>query len=245
MLYEKLQLIGLSERESRVYIELLGLGSTTTSRLIRKTGIASSKIYDVLEKLIQKGLVTFIIKNNKRNFQATNPEKLINLIKEKEEIIAEILPSLKEKFVKTKEEVRAEIYKGKEGWKSIFEDILREKNDVLFIGFGFKARESLPYYMNHFYEKLQNNNQKLKILLVYNNETIKLKKVFGIHKNIKVRFLPEKITNLMSIYVYSDKVVIIPITSSIETSPELVLIRSKESADSYRQYFEWLWDLAR
>ena len=59
----QLEFLGLSERESRVYLSLLDLGPTTTSKLIRKTGIASSKIYDVLEKLTHRGLVTHIIQN--------------------------------------------------------------------------------------------------------------------------------------------------------------------------------------
>lgn len=48
-LAKALEQLGLCERESRVYLALLDIGPSTTSRLIRKTGIASSKIYDVLE----------------------------------------------------------------------------------------------------------------------------------------------------------------------------------------------------
>lgn len=237
--------LGLSERESRVYLSLLNLGPTTTSKLIRKTGIASSKIYDVLEKLAQKGLVTHIIKNGKREFHPANPDKIFDLIKEKESTIKEILPFLHSLYQKTAEEVQAEIFKGKEGIKAIFEDILKEGKDWYAVGASGKAMFTLPYYMPHFYNRLYQKRIKLNILFVDTETTRKQKEELNKFKNIKIKFLPKEIRNLMVVFVYGSKVVVIPITETVEMAPLAILIKSKESAESYKDYFKWLWKLCK
>ncbi len=240
---ESLRQLGLSERESKVYQELLKIGPTTITNIIKSTGIPSSKIYNILERLMQKGLATQIIVKGKREFHPASPDKLFSLIKEKENIINEILPSLQALYEKTNEETIAEIYKGKEGAKAIFEDILKEGKNWLSIGASAKSEVVLPYYMDNFYKRMYSKRIDLKSLFTNNEETLKLKSKLGKYKNIEIRFLPKEIKNLMSVFIYSDRIAIILITSDIEINPIIILIKSKESADSYRDYFNWLWKL--
>jgi len=236
-----LEQVGLSERESRVYLALLDIGPSTTSKLIRKTGIASSKIYDVLEKLEHKGLVTHIIEKGKKRFQTVNPDKLIDLLKEKENSVIDILPRLKEMYLQKNEEINAEIYKGKEGIKAIFEDILKTGKNWYALGASGKAEITLPYFMPHFYKRMKEGKIKLMALFVDNETTRKQAKELMKYKNIKRKFLPKQIRNLMVIFIYGEKIAIIPITKTIEVEPIAILINSKETADSYKDYFEWLW----
>ncbi len=238
-----LQSIGLSERESRVYLALLDIGPTTTSKLIRKTGIASSKIYDVLEKLAHKGLVTHIIKNGKKEFHPANPDKMFDLLKEKESTLNEILSNLQNLYQKTAEEVQAEIFTGKEGVKAVFEDILKEDKEWFALGASGKAAFTLPYFMPHFYKKMQEKKITLNILFVDNEITRKQKGELNLYKNIKIKFLPKQIRNLMVIFIYSTKVAIIPISEDVEIFPLAIVINSKESAESYKDYFKWLWNI--
>ncbi len=240
---ESLEKLGLSGRESRVYQILLNVGPTTITKIISATGIPSSKIYDVLERLEQKGLVTHILVKGKKEFHPANPKKLFDLIKEKEELIENVLPKLQELYKKTSEEINAEIYKGKEGMKAIFEDVLKEKKDWFALGASAKSIEALPYYMPHFYQRMKQKKIKSSILFVDTEFTRKYSKELKKYKNIKSKFLPKTIKNLMVIFIYSNKIVIIPITPTIEEMPLAILIKSKESAESYRDYFKWLWKL--
>lgn len=241
----QLESLGLSERESRVYLALLDIGSTTTSKLIRKTGIASSKIYDVLERLKHRGLVTYIFKNGKKEFHPASPDKLFDLLKEKESTINEILPNLQRLYQKTTEEIQAEIYTGKEGIKAIFEDILKEGKEWCALGASGKAAFTLPYYMSHFYRRMQKKKIKLNIFYVDTDTTRKQKEELRKFKNIKIKFLPKQIRNLMVIFVYGNKVAVIPITETVEMTPLAILIKSKESAESYKDYFNWLWKICK
>jgi len=244
-LAQSLESVGLSERESRVYIALLDLGPTTTSKIIRKTSIASSKIYDVLEKLAHKGLVTYILKKGKKEFHPANPKKLNDLITEKEKTISDLLPHLDDLYKKTSEEIIAEIYKGKEGAKAIFEDILKQDKEWFVLGASGKGITTLPYYLPNFYKRLSKAKTPLKLLFVDTKETRKQAQELRKYKNISTKFLPTQIKNLMVTFIYGSKIVIIPITPTIEIEPLAILIKSRESAESQRNYFNWLWKLAK
>ncbi len=244
-LMQSLESLGLGKRESRVYLALLQIGSTTTSKLIRRTGIASSKIYDILEKLIHRGLVSFIIQRGKREFHAISPEKILDIIREKEDIIKEAMPKLQQLFKKSNEEITAEIYKGREGAKTIFEDILKEGKEFLILGASGKGITTLPYYLPHFYKKSQKKQISTKILFVDNEENRKQAIDLDKYKNAKIKFLPKQIRNLMVVFIYSSRVVIIPIYEGMEETPLAILIKSKQSADSYRDYFNWIWDICK
>ncbi|MEK6960983.1 MAG: helix-turn-helix domain-containing protein [Nanoarchaeota archaeon] len=237
--------LGLSDRESRVYLALLDLGPTTTSKLIRKTGVSSSKIYDVLEKLMHRGLAAYVIKHGKKEFHPSNPEKLFDLIKEKESTVDRILPDLKRLYEETAEEVQAEVFKGKEGIKSVFEDILKTGKGWHALGASGKAAFTLPYYMPHFYKRMQTKKIALNILFVDSEITRKQKEELDSYKNVKIKFLPKRIRNLMVIFIYGDKVAVIPMTGTVEMAPLAIVIKSKESAESYRDYFNWLWKICR
>ncbi|MFQ5531991.1 MAG: hypothetical protein ACE5ES_05225, partial [Candidatus Nanoarchaeia archaeon] len=60
-----------------------------------------------------------------------------------------------------------------------------------------------------------------------------------------MRFLPKQIRNLMVTLIYSDKIVIIPITQDIEIIPISIMIKSKESKEGYKDYFEYLWEIIK
>src|SRR3989338_647839 len=54
--------IGLTQKESEVYLALVELGSSSASNIIQKTGFHRAVVYDLLERLIEKGLVGHVVK---------------------------------------------------------------------------------------------------------------------------------------------------------------------------------------
>ena len=88
--------LGFSEREIKIYLALLSLGQTTVGPIAAKTRMQHSKVYQTLEKLIDKGLVSFVIKSKTRHFEAQDPKHILGFIKEKERRFAEILPDLQQ-----------------------------------------------------------------------------------------------------------------------------------------------------
>jgi len=227
-----LQDLGLTESESRVYLALLELGPSLAGQITRKTGIHRRNVYDVTERLIRKGLIGYILKNNRRLFEAVNPERLVDIIKEKEKGLNENLEALKLMYMKTKEKQETNFYKGIEGLKAVFQDQLNEK-EVLILGASESAFEVLPFYFKWYDE--DRKKRKIKVRIIASS---KMKKRIPL---AEIRYLPEKYANPLAINIYGNKVAII----LWKKNPVCVVLNEKEIADGYRKYFELMWKIAK
>ena len=94
MAYDELDEI-LTENEKKVYIELLKLGETTASPILEKTGLQNSVFYRTIHRMIEKGVVSYVLKGKIKHFKATDPRIFLTQIKEKEAKIRSIIPNLK------------------------------------------------------------------------------------------------------------------------------------------------------
>ena len=85
-----LEKIGFTKGEIKVYFSLLKLGNTSSGPIIKDSGIAGSKVYEILNKLKNKGLVSETIREKTKHFQASAPSRVLDYINSKErEIIWE------------------------------------------------------------------------------------------------------------------------------------------------------------
>ncbi len=197
---ELLKNLGLTEQESKVYLALLELGPSLAGIISRKTGIHRRNIYDITDRLIKKGVIGYIIKNNRRLFEAVNPEKFLDILKEREKEFSEALPGFKELYTKTKEKQETNFYKGKDGLKVIFQDQLESNKEVLILGASKAAFEVLPFYFK-WYDKDRVKN-KVKVRIIASEE---LKRV----PLSDIRYMPQKYASPLAINIYKDKVAII------------------------------------
>ena len=97
----ELEQIGFNKSEIKIYLGLLKIGPSSSGPIIKESKTANSKVYEVLEKLIQKGMVSHFMKENVKYYKATNPKMLLNYLEEKklkiekeEGKINKLLPSL-------------------------------------------------------------------------------------------------------------------------------------------------------
>src|SRR3989344_7913662 len=119
---ETLVSLGLSRRESEVYYVLLQVDEALASEISEKTKESRTNTYDTIKSLIKKGLVSYVIKNNKKYFMATNPRKLLDWIDfKKEELekkkkdMEKFIPYLAKLGLPKEKKVNVEVYEGKEG----------------------------------------------------------------------------------------------------------------------------------
>lgn len=223
---------GLTENESKVYLALIDLGPSLAGQISRKTGMHRRTVYDTTEMLIKKGLVGYILKNNRRLFQASNPQRIIEIIKEKENLLEPVIKQLGEKFVSTKEKEETNFYKGKEGLKTVFEDQLNSR-EILILGASPLAYEVLQFYFK-WYDKTR-KEKKIKARIIASNRKITQVPL------AEIRYLPEKYASPVSVNIYGDKTAIILWASQ----PYAIVIKSSEVAKGYRNYFELMWRIAR
>src|SRR3989344_594532 len=140
---EILKQAGLTQNEAIVYKTLLELGPSLAGQISRKSGLHRRSVYDTTEILIKKGLIGYILKNNRRLFQVSSPKRFLELIKEKEKEIEEIIPEMLSFYEKTKEKEETNFYKGKQGLKTVFEEQLESK-EILILGASESAFDILP-----------------------------------------------------------------------------------------------------
>ena len=84
---EFLEKMGLSKGEIKVYKVILNLGICSINKIHENVGIERRNIYDIINKLIDRGLISYVTENKKRLFRTTHPNKLLGYLDEKEEII--------------------------------------------------------------------------------------------------------------------------------------------------------------
>ena len=130
-----LEQIGLTKSEIKVYLALLELGSNTAGNISTKSKTTSSKIYEVLDKLINKGLASSIIKNGIKHYNSTEPEILLEYIEKKEQQIKkqkqqikELIPQLKQIAELGQMSSESKIYSGIKGLQMAFKEGISKMN---------------------------------------------------------------------------------------------------------------------
>jgi len=236
MLIEKLVKTGLAESESKVYLALLDLGEALAGEISKKAQLNRTTVYDSLERLIEKGLVTFLISANRKIFKPASPENLLDSIKEKEKLVEQILPSLNQIYKSSKKEEETNIFKGRKGIKTILNNVLKIKEFVAF-GSSGKFLEA----MGHDFFLFQNQKKKLKIKSrIIEAESTRKSELSKI-AYAKFKYIPNQFASPITTLIYGDKVAIM-VWSEVPTA---TVINSKNVVDSYKKYFELLWQQAR
>jgi predicted transcriptional regulator len=241
MITSILRRVGLSEGEVRIYVALIDLGSVKLSIIQEKTGIERRNIYDILNKLIEKGLVSYTEENKKKSFQVTDPKKLISYLEEKkahlqgiQEEVAKQLPILLEKFKSNKPTIRAEVFRGIEGIKAVWEDILNYP-EMRWIGSGRYLPKKYPNFFIP-WNKRRIENKVWWFNLMRQEIRSEIKHPLSLEK---IRYLPEEFSgNPAVIGIYGNKVAQFLFGEYLFA----FVIESKELADNYKRYHRYLWD---
>jgi len=232
-----LEKLGLQEAEIKVYLALLKLGSSTAAKIAKETDLTRTHIYDTINKLLKRGLISYVIKNNVKYFNASPPEKMIDYIYEIKESMEKILPDLKNIYQVPKPKSIVELYQGKEGMKTVLKDMIRERKDYSIFGEEGQFQKILPIYIKQFLRDVKHNNMKERLL----SKEEKRGKIILTTKNTKIKYLPDKFFSPVTTAVYGDKVAIF-----IWAEPQfVVLIKDSNVSQAYNSYFNILWEIAK
>ena len=247
MMHQALQRIGLTDGEIKAYLALIEIGSSTTWKVTKRSGISGSKVYEVLDRLMKKGLVSMVVRNNVRHFEATPPERILDYIQEKENelkdektAIIKIMPELLLRSRSTpKSEVK--VFMGFDGLKTANEDIIRSlKKGEEWLSMGLTSQpKSWEIHFNKRQAERAKKGIKTKHLI---NE--KYKSLVKARKSLphtEFRCLPKSFEMPTSTEIYKDKVAILILS---EENPMAIVIESRPVAESFRKYFFALWENA-
>lgn len=231
-----LQEVGLSNTESKVYLALLSLGSALAGEITKKSEVNRTNVYDALERLIEKGLVTHIISSNRKVFEPVNPERLREILKEKEGKLDSIMKELVNSYESNKNEEEATIFKGKKGIISIFENVLKERKTVCVYGAERRFTTMFPAY-----QKIWHKERKklgIKVSIIWNEKFRRKREDFPL---LSRKYLPKQYDFPSTVLIYGDCVA----TIVWGDWPIGFLIKSKEVAKSNQNFFNILWKVAK
>lgn len=232
-IYEKLQEAGLTGNEAKVYLHLTKRGELSANQISKEIGIDRTLTYTILNHLIEKGQVSYIIKKKKKLFSIASPENLLNPIKTKEVFIHDLINELKSIKKEEKQEIDMRIYEGKEGLRTFINLISKEKELCAFgsTGLAFFALYEMPALA----KKFANSGIKARVIgnkELENQESFKLKGIKYGFLDIKSDATTSIFGNYISIHMVKPK-------------PVIILIKNKKIAESYKNHFELLWKITK
>lgn len=242
-LIQNLIKLDLTYGEARVYVTLLKLGSSKVGPIVRESRVSYSKIYDVLERLALKGLVSYKMFEKIKYFQCIEPFRLHDYIEKKEkqlylqkQKLDEIIPELS-KFSNIDKRSSSEIFIGQKAIRTAYEILLNKAKK------GETLRYFYPYDDYHesaspFYTRLY-KFQKSKKIDERGISVIKFKSskhYKQIPKDVNLRFVDFPLPGTLDIF--RDKVLVIDWKSITG-----ILITSDEISDHFIRYFDSVWEL--
>lgn len=241
-----LERIGLTPGEIKAYMALLELGSSSTGPLANKSQVSRSKLYSIMDKLEKKGLASHVEKNGVVYFQAVEPAKVKDYLKEKKEELETLetefekfLPRL-ESFHKHAGEVQnVTVYQGLKGLQTCYEHYyLKVKKGGEQLCIGVPAYQPEAHHRYWHKDHLKRASLGIKCRMLFNRDTPK--EILANRNSYSLcdaRYMPTDLKTPSYFIIYADTVMIaIP-----SENPIAIEIVSREIADAFRAYFEEFW----
>lgn len=227
---QTLQRLGLEEQEVKTYLALLDLRESTATKIAERTGLGRVHMYQIINRLIERGLASYIIKNNVKYFSASEPETLLKEIQQKEQDLQKILPELKARQKRLIPETKVEIYRGREGINTILKMIINDKEPYYILGGAKEACSIFKLENTIFVERAKKLKLQGKILA-------RKKDDFFVGTYEDYRFIPDNLISSTTQIIWENKTAIF-----IWSEPYYaILIDNKEITKSNLSTFNYLW----
>lgn len=242
MYIEELRNYGLSEKEAKIYLALLKLGPSTVNNIAEECNLIRTTTYDVLKTLREKAIVASMVKNRILYFEAADPKKLIQILEEKKVNIERILPKLRNLRTNIPNMPRSEVFEGKEGLKTVFQELLQKKEAL----YAYSNNELMVNILPYFSPRFIKNRVKAKIPIKIISEPSKTTTDLLIKKDKKefreTKVLSEFKNIPINQYIAGDMITIL---GSRIDEPVGIIIHHKDFAKAQRIIFDKLWKIAK
>ncbi|MFH1649040.1 MAG: helix-turn-helix domain-containing protein [Candidatus Woesearchaeota archaeon] len=229
---EALKNVGLSEGQTKIYIQLLKGGTQTARELSESLSLHRATTYDFLEQLMHLGLVSKSIAENTRQYSAAPPNRLAEILKDKMTTVASITPILERLRAPDTAQLTCETFLGTEGFRTVVQDVLAQKCQLRGLGIDENMfMTKFPHIMAMYFRDAKKARITERILTSSKHP---ITSPIGIY-----RYMPAAYFTPTPILQYRNKVVFI-------TWEPLAIIRitNEHLAISLKKHFEMLWKLS-
>ena len=232
-----LKQFGLNQKQAKIYLATLELGSAPVNKIAKKAGIARSSAYDILEELVKIGIASQMIKKKVLYFSVEDPKKIVNLAKQKAEALESVLPQLNAVYGLAKQRPQVRFFQGTEAMKQIFEEILEDKKEMLGFGTADDLLRAMGDYHLKFVERRIKKNISVRVLL-RKSDKAEQRQESGVKELRTVKVIPDKFKYHGTVLVFGNKIAYFSFIKEYVS----VVIESKELADIQRAMFEYMWE---
>ena len=224
--------IGFTRREAQAYVALLGLEEASAGEVARFSHEDRTNIYDSLSGLVKRGLASCIVKGKAKRYRAAPPERLEAFVAEKRHALDEILSELPGARRPSAEKPIVHAFEGTEGIKTVLSDIISEGKEICAIGAVPKILDLVPEYARRHLIELERRG--IAARHIHGGR--------GCPRGLtRCRVAPKDLLGPAATVIYGNSVAIM-----VHSTPQIsVLIKSREAAEAWRNYFEFMWKHAR
>ncbi|MBN2330219.1 MAG: hypothetical protein JXC85_00210 [Candidatus Aenigmarchaeota archaeon] len=245
--------LGLTEGEASVYLALLESGPSTVGPIVKRAGVAYSNVYEILDRLTKKGLVSFIIKSKTRHFQAAEPTGLHEYIDRKEKeirdekrIVERLIPELSRLSKMRGEKLLAEVFTGMKGLRTVYEKVLEgyePGDDYVFFYDPTERREIVDRFFLDFEKRIYRPRRIIMRGVVSKDfffTSDYMKRSEMVRKGLwDVRYVDFPFPG--NIDIFKDRLLIVSWSGPIIA----ILIHSSDISAKFLNYFESVWKIAK
>lgn len=235
-----LQELGLTKRAAETYEILLKLGESPVSAVIHELKAHPQIAYRAVDELVERGLVTAIMRKYRKYVRAEDPRLLMRLQEAKAKELALAMPDLMKMRKDSKDSI-VRVMKGEDAIRRLRARGIEE----LPVGGSYYVigASGSRFYdiMGDFFAKLEKKRLEKKIkrmnISFESQRELVVKRGDQKTRLVEWRYLPESFRVPSSTNIFNDTVAILVWAEE----PIVVVIESKEIAESYRSYFKALW----
>jgi len=236
---DELQAIGLSKNEAKAYLAITQLGSTTIGAIAKQSKIHRTNVYDAIDGLLKKGLISYIIKDGGKYYQMADAANMLNLLKEKEERIKSILPQLQLLQQMGENKSEAQVFEGLAAARRVMDHFLTYNEPILVLGVPSKVAQLIGPFLTQFHRK--RIELKIPMKHIYNTDAFERIKALKAMPYTPVRILPSDYNSPVATNIVGDEVTMI----YWDKDAIVIRIKNRKIADVYRKYFDLLWKSAQ
>lgn len=235
--------IGLKPNEISIYLTLLTTGENTAGVIAKRSGINRCSCYTIIERLIKRGFIGQISKNNINYYTPVNPSNILNHLKAKQyelekkiyilgKNITKLEPIKKDHSAKPK----VVFFEGLTGIKNILEDSLNSEGGIKAYLSIDELNEILPEYLPHYFERCIQKQLTVKTILPA-SEISYLHKINLQRENHQIRLVPQDFNFHLNLLIYSGKIALTPVKANFG-----IIIENQDLFESKNSIFEFIWN---
>ncbi len=236
-----LESIGFSEKEAVVYLSILAMGKGTVSQISRKASINRTTGYDILDSLLNKGLVYISGKEPKQEYIAESPEKIKDLLENRIKLEKDNLNKA-EKYIPVltsmhniNDRPQVKFYEGIDGLVQVYDDTLSSSETILAYASVEDIEPTIPFYFPEYYKKRAKKGIPIRAIFPDSPEA-RARATLDKEEIRESLIVPNSFGFHPEINIYDNKVMIASWREKLG-----IIIESAEIADAMKKIYELAW----